>query len=218
MLLEFKQVSVTFANFLALDNVSFTLPNNAITSLVGPNGAGKSTLLKVLLGLITPTSGAVIKPQKLKVSYLPQKLHLNPYLPLPVWRLLTLSGATKSKAFDLLTELKSEHLFQQDVHNLSGGQMQRILLARSVLQKPQLLVLDEPAQGIDNASCTALYQSIQNFQQELNCAVFMVSHDLTQALAISEKVICLNKHICCQGRGHEIHHHHAFAALFGTIG
>jgi len=217
MLVEFKDISVTFGNFTALDNINCSVLDGVITTLVGPNGAGKSTLLKVLLGLVNPTAGKVIKPLKLKVSYLPQKLHLNAYLPLPVWRLLTLSGKNKLEANKALIKVKADHLFNNDVHSLSGGQLQRVLLARAILHSPKLMVLDEPAQGIDNASCADLYQVIADISKQLQCAVFMVSHDLPQALAVSEHVICLNKHICCQGKGHEIHQHHAFASLFGVI-
>jgi len=217
MLIEFKNISVVFGNFVALENINCCLPNQAITTLVGPNGAGKSTLLKILLGLIKPTTGKVHKPKDLKISYVPQKLHINSYLPLPVLRLLTLNGKNKTEAKKALIKVKAEYLFENDVHSLSGGQLQRVLLARAILSNPKLMVLDEPAQGIDSASCTELYQIIADIRKQLQCTVFMVSHDLPQSLAISDHVICLNKHICCQGKGHEIHQHHAFASMFGVL-
>jgi len=217
MLIECQQVNVQFKDFHALENINCNFQENTITSIIGPNGGGKSTLLKTLLGLVNVSSGIIHKPQNLKISYLPQKLHINPYLPMPVWRLLESNNINKNDIYQSLTELNAKHLFAKSVHDLSGGQLQRVLLARAILRNPQLLVLDEPAQGIDHISHQALYQHITKIKNQLNCTIIMVSHDLKQALAISDQVICLNKHICCQGKGSDIHQHHIFTDMFGTI-
>lgn len=215
-LVELTDICVHFDERKVLDNVSLTLKRGEITTLIGPNGAGKSTLVKVLLGLQKRYSGNVSRAKGLKVGYVPQKLRLNDSLPLDVNRFLKLSGRySKQEINEALKLVGAEHLHLANMHSLSGGENQRILLARALLQRPDLLVLDEPAQGVDVQGQIDLYDLIDTIRHRFNCAVFMVSHDLHLVMAKTDDVICLNHHICCSGSPSAISRHPSYIALFG---
>lgn len=216
-LIELQKICVDFNHRRILDNISLIITKGKITTLIGPNGAGKSTLVKVLLGLQAPTEGKVLKEKKLKIGYVPQKLKLNDTLPLSVKRFLSLAG--KFSEQELLEAIKlvgSEHLLKSSMHNLSGGETQRILLARALLQRPDILVLDEPAQGVDVQGQIELYDLINTVRIKFGCAVFMVSHDLHLVMAKTDEVICLQHHICCSGTPTDIKSHPNYLALFGN--
>lgn len=215
-LITLKQVCVTFNRRNVLDLIDFSIKKGQIVTLIGPNGAGKSTLVRVLLNLQKHHSGEVIRHQKLTIGYVPQKLMLNESLPLTVMRFLQLSGSySPSELNTVLDQVGASHLSQNNMHQLSGGENQRILLARALLRKPDLLVLDEPAQGVDIQGQIELYDLIVHIRNQLNCAVFMVSHDLHLVMAKSDSVICLQHHICCSGTPADIKKHPSYLALFG---
>ncbi|HHE0546517.1 TPA: zinc ABC transporter ATP-binding protein ZnuC [Vibrio parahaemolyticus] len=216
-LVSLEQLCVEFDDRRVLDNISMELEKGKITTLIGPNGAGKSTLVKVILGLQKPTSGKLVKAKKLKIGYVPQKLKLNDSLPLNVIRFLNLAGKySKQECLDALRLVGAEHLIKSNMHRLSGGENQRVLLARALLQRPDLLVLDEPAQGVDVQGQIDLYDLIESIRHRFDCAVFMVSHDLHLVMAKTDDVICLHHHVCCSGSPATITQHPSYIALFGN--
>lgn len=215
-LIELSNINVQFDGRQVLDNVSLSINKGEIITLVGPNGAGKSTLVKVLLGLQKRYQGSITKPKKLKIGYVPQKLKLNETLPLAVLRFLRLAGRfSQQEIQEALALTGAQHLLHSDMHALSGGETQRVLLARALLQRPDLLVLDEPAQGVDVQGQIDLYDLIDTIRRRFNCAVFMVSHDLHLVMAKTDHVICLHHHICCSGAPATITQHPKYIALFG---
>lgn len=216
-LVELTDICVQFDERKVLDRVSLKLNRGEITTLIGPNGAGKSTLVKVLLGLQRKYQGKVDKIKGLKIGYVPQKLKLNDSLPLNVARFLTLTGHySQQEIMEALKLVGAEHLLTSNMHSLSGGENQRVLLARALLQRPDLLVLDEPAQGVDVQGQIDLYDLIDTIRHRFNCAVFMVSHDLHLVMAKTDDVICLHHHICCSGSPAAISQHPNYIALFGN--
>ncbi|MDC5854371.1 zinc ABC transporter ATP-binding protein ZnuC [Vibrio europaeus] len=215
-LVELNDICVQFGERKVLDNISLRLNRGEITTLIGPNGAGKSTLVKVLLGLQKTFSGKVTKPKGLKIGYVPQKLRLNDSLPLNIERFLRLAGKySKQELNDALKLVGAEHLLKSNMHSLSGGENQRVLLARALLQRPDILVLDEPAQGVDVQGQIDLYELIDTIRHRFNCAVFMVSHDLHLVMAKTDDVVCINHHVCCSGAPADIAQHPSYIALFG---
>ncbi|WED20920.1 zinc ABC transporter ATP-binding protein ZnuC [Vibrio sp. JC009] len=216
MLVRMTDISVSFSQRKVLDSVSLSLNKGEITTLIGPNGAGKSTLIKVLLGYIKDYSGQIEKQPSLTVSYVPQKLKLNDTLPLNVDRFLKLAGKySRQERSDALKLVGAEHLLTNNMHSLSGGENQRVLLARALLRRPSLLVLDEPAQGVDIQGQIDLYNLIESIRHRFECAVLMVSHDLNIVMAKTDHVICLHHHVCCQGRPEVIAAHPSYIAMFG---
>ncbi|BGI50795.1 MAG: zinc ABC transporter ATP-binding protein ZnuC [Arsenophonus endosymbiont of Ceratovacuna japonica] len=214
--LKLKNISVNFGSHQIIKNISFDLHSGEILTLLGPNGAGKSTLAKIILGLIIPNQGKVIYQTKLRVGYVPQKLSIDTTIPLIVKRFMTLKSKIKIKnVIQVLIRVDAEHLLEQKMQKLSGGETQRILLARALLNKPQLLVLDEPTQGIDINGQLTLYNLIDNIRTELNCAIFIISHDLDLVMAKTDKVIYINKQICCSGKPKDIALDPKFIAMFG---
>ncbi|GAL14494.1 zinc ABC transporter ATP-binding protein ZnuC [Vibrio astriarenae] len=218
-LLSLDSISVDFDGRSVVDKVSLRIERGKITTLIGPNGAGKSTLVKVVLGLIKPTSGSIVRQEKLKLGYVPQKLALNDTLPLSVQRFLKLSGRySQQELIDALKLVGAEHLLKNQMATLSGGENQRVLLARALLQRPDILVLDEPAQGVDVQGQIDLYELVDSLRHRFNCAVFMVSHDLHLVMAKTDEVICLHHHVCCSGAPEDISNHPKYLALFGHRG
>lgn len=200
ILVTLNKISVTFGSRRVLNDISLSLRPGKILTLLGPNGAGKSTLVRVVLGLIPPSSGSLVREPGLRIGYVPQKLHLDATLPLTVSRFMRLKpGVKKADILPALTRVQAAHLLDQPMQKLSGGENQRVLLARALLNRPQLLVLDEPTQGVDVNGQLALYDLIEQLRKELGCAVLMVSHDLHLVMAKTDEVLCLNQHICCSG-------------------
>ena len=218
-LIALKNISVAFGQRNVLSGVSLDLQPGRILTLLGPNGAGKSTLVRVVLGLVAATSGSVTRAEQLRIGYVPQKLHLDVTLPLTVERFMRLRPGVKTS--DILPALKRVHaaqLLNYPLQKLSGGEMQRVLLARALLNQPQLLVLDEPTQGVDVNGQVALYDLINQLRQELDCSVLMVSHDLHLVMAKTDEVLCLNQHICCSGTPEVVSLHPQFISMFGQRG
>jgi zinc transport system ATP-binding protein len=209
-------ISVRFNDRNVLDNVSIVINENEITTIIGPNGAGKSTLIKTLIGLVKPYKGRIIKKPKLTLGYVPQKLKLNETLPLHVDRFLKLAGKySRQERAEALKLVGAEHLAGNDMHRLSGGENQRVLLARALLLRPDLLVLDEPAQGVDVQGQIELYNLVETIRHRFSCSVLMISHDLHLVMAKTDKVVCINHHVCCSGEPEDISSHPSYVALFG---
>ncbi|MDF1761977.1 MAG: zinc ABC transporter ATP-binding protein ZnuC [Oleibacter sp.] len=216
LLLEAQHLQLSFAQKKVLDDISMTIHRGQIITLIGPNGCGKSTLVRALLGL-QKTQGGVIKRQKnLKIGFMPQKLPLDERMPLDVFGFLQLSPGAKKECIEFwLDRLHISALLKQSIHDLSGGEWQRVLLARALLVQPDLLVLDEPVQGVDVQGQIELYRLIPQLRDELGCAVLMVSHDLHLVMAATDEVICLNGHVCCSGHPDTVSNDPAYLKLFG---
>jgi len=200
-----------------LEGVSLQLVPGTIVTLIGPNGAGKSTFVKILLGIEKPDSGQVTRQSGLEVGYMPQKIHVDESMPLTVKKLLCLPHPVSNEEVDTALALTGvSYLRDQQVQKLSGGEFQRVLLARAVVRKPDLLVLDEPVQGVDYTGEIALYEVIHQLRKTLGCAILMVSHDLHIVMAKTDEVICLNRHVCCSGTPESVKDHPEFQQLFGA--
>lgn len=218
-LVTLKNVSFSYNQQTILHQINLTIEANQILTCIGPNGSGKTTLARIILGLEKPSSGAVLR-KMLRIGYMPQKLHIETTLPLKVENFLCLGlprfekfpQAAHQRLFDLIN---INGLLKQSIHTLSGGEFQRVLLVRALLRKPELLVLDEPVQGVDVSGQIELYQLITRIQQEYGCAIFMISHDLHLVMAATHQVICLNHHICCRGHPDQIKQDPEFLSLFG---
>lgn len=215
MILSLDKIFYQKSGIPILEDISFDITTKELVTIIGPNGAGKTTLLKVILGLIRPTNGKIIKNSSLKIGYMPQKLHMDPSLPITVKRFLEFSRHQEALQ-TVITAIGIDKLFEKSIHSLSGGEFQRVLLARALLSKPDLLVLDEPLQGVDINGQETLYKLIYEIRQILNCAVLLVSHDLHFVHAASDKVICLNHHICCAGKPEEVKKHPNYQLLFSN--
>ncbi len=201
----------------ALDNIAFHIDKGEIVTILGPNGSGKSTLLRAIIGALPLSDGTLERAEGLRIGYVPQKLHIDPTLPLTVKRFLNLPvQISDSAAKAALTDAGVPGLINRQMTGLSGGQMQRVLLARALLSKPDLLILDEATQGLDQPGSAAFYQKIETVRTELGCAILMVSHELHVVMAASDRVICLNGHICCEGEPAQVASAPEYQALFGT--
>ena len=200
-----------------LENINLSLHPREIVTVIGPNGAGKTTLVKALLGILTPVSGSVTRRPGIKVGYVPQKFAADGLVPLTVARLITLTQRASIDQIDaVLEETGIDHLKEREVSALSGGELQRALLARALVNNPDLLVLDEPVQGVDFAGEIKLYDLISKIRETRGCGILMVSHDLHVVMAESDRVIFLNRQICCEGRPEAVQHHPEYARLFGA--
>jgi zinc transport system ATP-binding protein len=215
-------LEVRFGATLALTQVDLTVEAGEVVTLIGPNGAGKSTLVRAVLGLIAPSAGRVWRRPGLRIGYLPQRLTIDAVLPLTVGRFLSLarpSSARPGSAQEIgaaLERVAAAGLAGQSIHALSGGQFQRVLLARALMREPELLVLDEPVQGVDFAGQIALYDLIGRLRESLGLGVLMVSHDLHVVMAATDRVVCLNHHVCCSGAPEAVSRNPEYTALFGA--
>lgn len=198
-----------------LQQADLTLEAGKIVTLIGPNGAGKTTLVRAVLGLIKVDEGKIEKTPDLRIGYMPQKLHIDVSLPLTVARFLALGGKARADLNEILQLTGITALVGQPMQSLSGGETQRVLLARALLRDPQLLVLDEPVQGVDVTGQSALYALINEIRNRRQCGVLLVSHDLHLVMATTDTVVCLNQHVCCQGHPEQVTNDPAYLALFG---
>jgi zinc transport system ATP-binding protein len=215
-LISVSGVEVAFAGRRVLEGVELTVRPGEIVTLIGPNGAGKSTLVRVVLGQLEPDRGAVRRRPGLTVGYLPQRLSVDPTLPLTVRAFLNLPRRKPEAMLETaLAEVGVPGVLEWPFQELSGGETQRVLLARALLNDPALLVLDEPLQGVDFAGQLALFQLIAEVRRRRGCGVLMVSHDLHLVMAGTDSVVCLNRHVCCSGAPESVRHHPEYLALFG---
>ena len=257
ILLKAENISHQFNDQSVLQNIQLEIHAKEVITLIGPNGAGKSTLLSILLGLLKPTDGRLSRRDGLKIGFMPQKIQIDPTLPLTVRRFLELGLshpkkftwwqkfrcflrsnqsqclANKATATDqirqtasaraieqldwdaIIKQLGIKTLLDKPIQKVSGGEMQRILLARALLRQPDLLVLDEPVQGVDLQGQAELYQYINELRNQYGVAILMVSHDLHLVMNHTDQVICLNQHVCCSGHPHSVSQAPEFKNLFG---
>ena len=216
-LLRAEDVSVQRAGRFLLNAVSLSLFPEKIVTLVGPNGAGKTTLVSVLLGLLAADAGQVERREGLVIGYVPQRFAVPPSLPMDVDGFLRLAGASGfAQRQAVLARLGAADLQRAPLRALSGGELQRVLLARALLRQPALLVLDEPAQGLDVHGQQELYALIARLRDETGCGVLMVSHDLHLVMAATDQVVCLEQHVCCVGSPAVISQHPEYLRMFGT--
>lgn len=209
-------LQVTLGGRRILDGIDLAVDRGEIVTLIGPNGGGKSTLVKSVLGLVAPSAGRVERAAGLRIGYVPQKLALGWSMPLTVGRLMTLTvRASRAAVLDALDETGVIHLVEAQAHTLSGGEFQRVLIARALLGRPDLLVLDEPVQGVDFTGEQALYGLISEVRRRRGCGVLLVSHDLHVVMASTDRVLCLNGHVCCAGVPAVVADDPAYARLFG---
>ena len=217
-LLELTDIDLFIGQRQLLQQVSLKVGRGEILTIIGPNGAGKTTLLRIALGLLPPTTGRVLRQRDISIGYMPQRLHIDPTFPLTVKRFLTLTGKhQRAKILPLLEEVGAAHVLESPLQNISGGELQRVLLARALVREPDLLVLDEPVQGVDVHGQVELYQLITRIRDQHNCAVLMVSHDLHLVMAATDRVLCLNRHICCSGSPEVVSNDPAYLELFGPL-
>ncbi len=216
-LITLKNVQVTLGKRRVLHRIDLSLHPGEITTVVGPNGSGKSTVLRTIIGAIRPTQGTMAQADNLRIGYVPQKLHIDPTLPMTVRRFLSLPTPVSDDVATAALQRAGvgAHAHQQ-MTDLSGGQFQRVLLARALLNKPNLLILDEATQGLDQPGSADFYQQIEQVRDELGCAVLMVSHELHVVMSASDRVVCLNGHICCQGEPEHVASAPEYRALFGS--
>ncbi|MWV10930.1 zinc ABC transporter ATP-binding protein ZnuC [Pseudomonas sp. R-28-1W-6] len=216
VLIQLDGVGVGFAGQAVLQDVQLTVRAGEIVTLIGPNGAGKTTLVRAVLGLLKPDSGRVQRKARLRIGYMPQKLHVDPTLPLSVLRFLRLvPGVDRAAAQAALAEVGAEQVIDSPLQGISGGELQRVLLARALLREPELLVLDEPVQGVDVAGQAELYRLITRLRDRHGCGVLMVSHDLHLVMSTTDQVVCLNRHVCCSGHPEQVSNDPVFVEMFG---
>ena len=197
--------------------VDMTIRPGEIVTLIGPNGSGKSTTARMATGILQPDEGTVSRRASLKVGYVPQRLAIDRSLPLSVGRLMRLTGRTPAdKVRAGLAATGVAHLENAQVHDLSGGEFQRVLLARAIAQEPDLLVLDEPVQGVDFNGEVAMYELIGEIRDRAGCGVLLISHDLHVVMAATDTVICLNGHVCCSGSPENVAASEEYRSLFGA--
>jgi zinc transport system ATP-binding protein len=216
-LIRAENLHVRIGGAQVLSNISLTIARGEIVTLIGPNGSGKTTLLRALLGLTRPDSGFVQRKNSITVGYVPQHFARDRAMPLTVRRFMTLFGAPASEAIDdALARTGVTGVLDRQVATLSGGELARVLLARAIARRPDLLLLDEPLAAVDVAGEAALYRLIAELRSDLNCAILLVSHDLHVVMNQSDRVICLNGHICCEGTAETVARDPAFGRLFGA--
>ena len=200
-----------------LDDVDLTVGAGETVTVVGPNGAGKTTLLRIMLGQLQPDTGRVWRRGGLRIGYQPQNFPLDAGMPMRVSRFLGLGvQAPRDERLRRLAEVGADALADRSLHDLSGGELRRVLLARALLRNPDLLVLDEPVHGVDLAGQAELYALIARVADECDCGVLMVSHELHFVMGTTDRVVCLNRHVCCEGAPESVRDHPEYRALLGA--
>ena len=215
MLISLDNAGIYRADRWLVRGVSMTIDAGEIVTLIGPNGSGKSTTAKMALGILQTDEGSARQKPNLRTSYVPQKLEVNWTLPLSVTRFLQLTNRATQRQIDELSATETGHLADAQMNKLSGGEFQRVLLARAILRSPEFLVLDEPVQGVDYNGEISLYKLIEDIRDRLNCGVMLISHDLHVVMSKTDRVICLNGHICCHGTPANVASSDEFRVLFG---
>jgi zinc transport system ATP-binding protein len=211
-----RGIKIVRAGRTILSDIDLDIHAREILTLIGPNGAGKTTLVRTLLGLERPDSGSVSRRPGLRIGYVPQRFEVDRALPMTVERFLTLGdGARKDRIASVLEEVGASRVVAQQLGELSGGELQRVVLARALLNEPELLVLDEPVRGVDYVGEAELYALIGRLRDSRGLGVLLISHDLHVVMAQSDRVICLNRHVCCSGVPETVAQHPEYMRLFG---
>ncbi|MES0863815.1 metal ABC transporter ATP-binding protein [Ruegeria sp. SCPT10] len=216
-LVSVKDLGVRYGANTVLSHVNMVIDSGEIVTIVGPNGSGKTSLLRAIIGATQPTAGRVERKQGLQIGYVPQKLHIDPTLPISVDRFMRLTDrVSKQDCAEALKTAGVPDLLKRQMSQLSGGQFQRVLLARALINRPELLLLDEATQGLDQPGSAAFYRQIEDVRRNTGCAILMISHELHVVMSASDRVICLNGHICCEGSPAVVASAPEYRALFGT--
>lgn len=216
-LITVDDLSVRYGANTVLRGVGLTIEPGEIVTIVGPNGSGKTSLLKAIIGATEPASGHVRITPGLRIGYVPQRLHIDPTLPITVARFMRLTDRVDRKTCAQALETAGvPDLLDRQMSRLSGGQFQRVLLARALIHQPDVLLLDEATQGLDQRGSAAFYQQIEAVRAETGCAILMISHELHVVMSASDRVICLNGHVCCEGTPAVVASAPEYRALFGT--
>ena len=219
ILIDVDNLTVRQRGRTLIENVSLQVRRGEIVTLIGPNGSGKSTTIKAVLGIIKANTGRVTKAPDLKIGYVPQKLEINWSMPLTVTRFMRLTESHSQQTIEsALATTGVEHLAKRELTVLSGGEFQRVLIARAMASQPDLLVLDEPVQGVDFNADLEIYQLVARLRDEHQCGVLLVSHDLHIVMAETDTVVCLNGHVCCSGSPKTVTNSDQFQNLFGMRG
>lgn len=216
-LISVENLSVCYGANTALHHVALTVEPGEIVTIVGPNGSGKTSLLRAIIGATQPAEGRVILKPGLKIGYVPQSLHIDATLPITVERFMGLTTrVTRQDCVEALETAGVPALLKRQMSQLSGGQFQRVLLARALINRPDVLLLDEATQGLDQPGSAAFYRQIEDVRRETGCAVLMISHELHVVMSASDRVICLNGHVCCAGTPAIVASAPEYRALFGS--
>ncbi len=216
-LIRVEDLSVQYGANTVLRNVRMEIQPGEIVTIVGPNGSGKTSLLRAIIGAVTPATGQVTLKPGLRIGYVPQKLHIDATLPISVERFMRLTArVSRQDCAKALEDAGVPNLLKQQMSQLSGGQFQRVLLARALINRPDVLLLDEATQGLDQPGSAAFYRQIETVRAETGCAVLMISHELHVVMSASDRVVCLNGHVCCQGSPAVVASAPEYRALFGT--
>ncbi|EEE36970.1 zinc import ATP-binding protein ZnuC [Rhodobacteraceae bacterium KLH11] len=216
-LITVEDLSVRYGANTVLRHVDMVVEPQEIVTIVGPNGSGKTSLLRAIIGATKPSAGRVSLKPGLKIGYVPQKLHIDPTLPISVERFMRLTSRVTQKACaEALETAGVPDLFKRQMSQLSGGQFQRVLLARALINRPDVLLLDEATQGLDQPGSAAFYRRIEDVRRDTGCAILMISHELHVVMSASDRVVCLNGHVCCQGSPAVVASAPEYRALFGT--
>ena len=216
MLIEIFKLEVKYGSKKVLQNINLSLNASEIVTIVGPNGSGKTTLFKAIIGSVPFSKGKISIKPNLRIGYVPQQLKVDQTLPITVERFLKLATRNNNDIEKMIAFFGSENIFREQINSLSGGQMQRVLLARALVNEPEILLLDEATRGLDQPGIAAFYRKIENISKETNCAILMISHDLHVVMSASDRVICINGHICCQGTPENVATSPEYQTLFGS--
>ncbi|MBN8828172.1 MAG: metal ABC transporter ATP-binding protein [Sphingobacteriia bacterium] len=205
-IIELTSVSLKIKQRKILENISFTVKNKEIVTIIGPNGSGKTSLVKIIVGIIDDFSGKINKLPNLNIGYLPQKFVVKDIMPITVRKFINafINDLTNSEVEEIIKITNIKSLLNTQVSNLSGGELQKVLLARALVTKPNLLVLDEPAQAIDIPGQIELYNLLGEIREKFGISILLVSHDLHIVMKATDKVICINNHICCSGKPEDV--------------
>jgi zinc transport system ATP-binding protein len=219
MIAKLENIGLSIQGQKVLKDINLKLSKGEITTLIGPNGGGKTSIARILLGIIKPDSGKIYIAPKIKIGYMPQKITIDRTIPLTALDFILLSSHEvkfDKTLKDLAAQLGIEKILHKQVHDLSGGQLQRILFLRAIINNPELLVLDEPTQCLDIAATQEFYDILDKIRKINNCAVLLISHDLHMVMQKTDIVFCVNHHVCCHGTPESINQHPEYLSLFGN--
>ena len=215
-IIELKNASFKTGNETIVDKISLKLEKGKITTLIGPNGGGKTSIARMVLQIIKPTSGKILRDKKIKVSYMPQKIEIDKTIPLTARDFINLLNKNQKIDQNLAKRLQIAKILDRQIHDLSGGQLQKILFLQAVSKNADLLVLDEPTQYMDFSAIQDFYKILDELRQKTNCSILLISHDLVTVMQKTDFVFCINKHVCCHGAPEDIDQHPEYLSLFGN--
>lgn len=214
-----KNISLKLNDQQILNGINLEIHKGQITTLIGPNGGGKTSIARILIGILKASSGQVFVQENIKIGYVPQKLEIEKTIPLRVIDFLKLSTSACAEAtaqlLEIATKLRIENILQKSLHQISGGQMQKTLLAKALMNNPDILVLDEPTSNMDISAQGEFYDLLEEIRKKQHCAILLISHDLHIVMQKTNQVICVNHHICCEGNPESINNHPEYLSLFG---